>query len=48
MSDIYVSGFFRSVCRYYKTYSNRINFDDDSECFSEAEQRKTKTGGQKR
>lgn len=42
MSDIYVSRYFRSVCRYYKTLSNRIDFDDDSECSSEAEQRKIK------
>lgn len=38
MSDIYVSRFFRSVCRYYKTLSNRIDFDDDSECSTEEEQ----------
>lgn len=43
MSDIYVSRFvFRSVCRYYKTLSNRIDFDEDSECSSEEEQRKIK------
>lgn len=42
MSDIYVSRFFRSVCRYYKTLSNRIDFDDDSECSSEAEQQEIK------
>lgn len=42
MSDMYVSRFFRSVCRYYKTYSNRIDFDNDSECSSEEEQRKIK------
>ena len=42
MSDPYVSRFFRSVCRYYKTYSNRIDFNDDSECSSEEEQRKIK------
>lgn len=34
--------FFRSVCMYYKTLSNRIDFDDDSECSSEVEQRKIK------
>lgn len=46
MSDICVSRFlFRSVCRSYKTCSNRIDFDDDSECSSEEEQRKIKTGG---
>lgn len=42
MSDIYVSRFFRSVCRYYKTLSNRIDFDNDSECSAEEEQRKIK------
>lgn len=43
MSDIYVSRFlFRSVCRYYKTLSNRIDFDEDSKCSSEEEQRKIK------
>lgn len=43
MSDIYVSRFlFRSVCRYYKTLSNRIDFCEDSECSSEVEQRKIK------
>lgn len=43
MSDIYVSRFlFRSMCRYYKTLSNRIDFDDDSECSSEVEQQKIK------
>lgn len=42
MSDIYVSRFFRSVCRYYKTLSNRIDFDDDSECSVEEEQQKIK------
>lgn len=34
--------FFRSVSMYYKTLSNRIDFDDDSECSSEAEQREIK------
>ena len=43
MSDIYVSRFlFCSVCRYYKTLSNRIDFDEDSECSSEEEQREIK------
>lgn len=42
MSDIYVSRFFRSVCRYYKTLSNRIDFEEDSECSPEEEQRKIK------
>ena len=43
MSYIYVSrSLFRSVCRYYKTLSNRTDFDDDSECSSEEEQRKIK------
>lgn len=43
MSDIYVSRFlFCSVCRYYKTLSNRIDFNEDSECPSDEEQRKIK------
>lgn len=42
MSDIYVSRFFRSVCRYYKTYSNRIDFNEDSECSILEEQREIK------
>nr|DAU39569.1 MAG TPA: hypothetical protein [Inoviridae sp.] len=43
MSDVNAKKkFFRSVCMYYKTCSNRIDFDDDSECSSEAEQRKIK------
>ena len=42
MSDMYASRFFRSVSMYYKTLSNRIDFDEDSECSSEAEQRKIK------
>lgn len=40
--DKLVKKFFRSVCMYYKTLSNRIDFDDDSECSSEVEQRKIK------
>lgn len=43
MSDIYVSrSLLRSVCRYYKTLSNRIDFDEDSECSSKVEQREIK------
>lgn len=43
MSDIYLSRFlFCRVCRHYKTLSNRIDFDNDSECSSEEEQRKIK------
>lgn len=42
MSDIYVSRFFRSVCRYYKTLSNRIDFDEDSECSLKEKQREIK------
>lgn len=39
MSDIYISrSVFRSVCRYYKTLSNWIDFDEDSERSSEKEQ----------
>lgn len=40
--DEFVNRFFRSVCTYYKTLSNRIDFDDDSECSSEEEQREIK------
>lgn len=42
MSDIYVSRFLRSVYMYDKTLSNRIDFNDDSECSSEVEQREIK------
>ena len=42
MSDEDVDRFFRSVCIYYKTFSNRIDFDEDSECSSEEEQREIK------
>lgn len=42
MSDEDVERFFRSVFIYYKTLSNRIDFDDDSECSSEEEQREIK------
>lgn len=43
MNDEYANRFFfRSVCIYYKTLSNRIDFDEDSECSSEEEQRKIK------
>lgn len=37
-----INKFVCSVCRFYKTYPNRTDFDDDSECSSEAEQRKIK------
>lgn len=37
-----VEKFFRSVCIYYKTLSNQIDFDDDSECSSKEEQREIK------
>lgn len=42
MSDIYVSRFLRSVYMYDRTLSNRIDFNGDSECSSEVEQRKIK------
>ena len=42
MSGEGVNRFFRSVCMYYKTLSNRIDFDDYSECSSEAEQQEIK------
>lgn len=38
MSGEGVNRFFRSVCMYYKTLSNRIDFDDDSECSTEEKQ----------
>lgn len=41
-NDGNVKRFFRSVCMYYKTLSNRIDFDEDSECSIEEEQRKIK------
>ena len=41
-NDGNVNRIFRSVCMYYKTLSNRTDFDDDSECSSEVEQRKIK------
>ena len=34
--------FFRSVCMFYKTLSNRIDFDEDCECSLKKEQWKTK------
>ena len=37
-----VNKFFRSVCIYYKTCSNRIDFDEDSECSSNEEEREIK------
>lgn len=42
MSDIYVSRFLRSVYMYDRTLSNRIDFNEDSECSPEEEQRKIK------
>lgn len=42
MSDIYVSRFLCSLYMYGKTLSNRIDFNEDSECSSEEEQRKIK------
>lgn len=42
MSDIYVSKFLRSLYMYDKTLSNRIDFNEDSECSPEEEQRKIK------
>lgn len=42
MSDIYVSRFLRSIYMYDKTLSNRIDFNDDSECSSKEEQREIK------
>lgn len=42
MSNIYVSRFLRSIYMYDKTLSNRIDFDEDSKCSSEEEQRKIK------
>lgn len=42
MSYIYVNRYLRSISMYYKTLSNRIDFNDDSECSSEEEQREIK------
>ena len=42
MSNEGVNRFFYSVSRYYKTLSNRIDFDEDSECSLEEEQQKIK------
>lgn len=42
MSDEGVNRFFYSVSRYYKTLSNRIDFDEDSECSPEEEKREIK------
>lgn len=42
MSGENVNKFFRSVCMYYKTYQNWIDFDEDFECSAEEEQQKTK------
>lgn len=41
-NDGNINRFFRSVCMYYKTLSNRIDFDDDPECSSQEEQREKK------
>lgn len=38
MSDIYVSRFLRSIYMYDRTLSNRIDFNEDSECSPEEEQ----------
>lgn len=40
--DEFVNRFFRSVCVYYKTLSNWIDFDDDSECSPKEEQQEIK------
>lgn len=37
-----VNRFFRSVSMYYKTLSNRIDFDENSECSLKEEQQKIK------
>ena len=37
MSGEGVNRFFCSICIYYKTLSNRIDFDDDSECSAKKE-----------
>lgn len=42
MSGEGVNRFFRSICIYYKTLSNRIDFDENSECSIEKEQREIK------
>ena len=42
MSDIYVSRFLRSIYMYDRTLSNRIDFNEDSECSPEEERRKIK------
>lgn len=42
MSGESINRFFRSVCMYYKTLSNRIAFDEDSERSSEKEQQEIK------
>lgn len=42
MSYEYEKKFFRSVCMYYKTYQNWIDFDEDSERSSEEEQQEIK------
>lgn len=42
MSDIYVSRFLRSIYMYDRTLSNRIDFNNDSECSSKEEQQEIK------
>ena len=37
-----VNRFFRSVSMYYKTLSNRIDFDEDSECSLKEERQEIK------
>lgn len=45
MSDIYVSRFLRSLYMYDKTLSNRIDFNEDSECSPKRGTTENKTGG---
>lgn len=40
--DENIERFFRSICIYYKTLSNRIDFDDDSECSPKEERQEIK------
>lgn len=42
MIDVNANKFFRSVRMYYKTCSNRIDFDEDSECSLKEERREIK------
>lgn len=41
-NDKNVKRFFNSVSMYYKTFSNRTDFDNDSECSPQEEQQKIK------